>query len=76
MQLPSGKPLAVVLVGKFSVSTELRMRSPVDPVSTNTWSMLWHTAVPGTQMVTVVKAEFTFPSSAGRVLGPASTMIG
>ena len=31
-----------------------RLVAPVEPVSTITWSMLWHVVVPGTQMITVV----------------------
>src|SRR5262252_4705654 len=33
-------------------------RSPIEPVSTSTWSMVWQFEVPGTQTVTVTNAPF------------------
>src|SRR5665213_1891624 len=75
MQLPRGAPAGVMLTGRVNVNAEPRMRNPLDPVSTITWSMLWQVVVPGTQIVTVVNAASTlYP--AGRPVGPLSTTIG
>jgi hypothetical protein len=54
------------------VRTEDRIRSPSEPVSTWTWSIVWQLLVPGTHNVTVVKARSFEPM--GGFPGPASTI--
>ena len=55
----SATPLSSVDAGSGSVSTDPSKRRPVDPVSTSTWSILWHWLVPGTQTVTVTNRPLT-----------------
>ena len=48
------------------------IRRPLDPVSTLTWSMVWHVEVPGMQMVTLTNGTSTETVPGG----PSSTMSG
>jgi hypothetical protein len=47
-------------------------RKPKDPVSSKTWSMVWHTAVPGRQTVTLTYGTLNTPPAAA---GPLSTLM-
>jgi hypothetical protein len=68
-------PSAAVWRGKLRLvsSLEYKTRRPVEPVSSNTWSMVWHRALPpGSQIVTETYGKLTFLTS----VGPLSTVIG
>jgi hypothetical protein len=56
------------------VNTDDNKRSPEEPVSTSTWSMVWQVVVLGTQTVTLVNASFMVVKLCG--CGPASTVSG
>jgi hypothetical protein len=58
-QLASTLPAMSVLGASGSVTTDERRRSPSEPESTSTSSIVWQVEVPGTQMVTLVKRPFT-----------------
>ena len=51
------------------VSAEEKIRSPVEPVSTRTWSTSWQVVVPGVQTVTVTNDWLNAPCT-----GPLSTV--
>src|SRR5215472_9945478 len=66
-------PVASFTCGSESVGerTDEMIRSPVDPVSTWTWSIVWQLVLdPGAQRVTLVKIML------GMLAGPPSTMTG
>jgi hypothetical protein len=71
-----GSPLSSSAGGKVKDSSppaaDDKTRNPVDPVSTNTESMVWQVVVPGTQTLMLVKSPFTYPG----VGDPALTVIG
>src|SRR5579883_2383592 len=67
MHSTSAAPLLAFFGGSESplLSTDETMRSPLDPVSTLTWSMVWQLLVFGTQMVTLTKGTSTEPAPPG-----------
>src|ERR1700680_4897452 len=73
MHSPSGLLLESVRAGNAAGgdSAEARMRSPLEPVSTLTWSTVWHCVVAGTHSVTLTYAVLITPAAAA---GPASTV--
>src|SRR6266404_4273204 len=74
MQFATGLPFWVE-AGSCDVNVEANSLSPDDPVSTQTWSMLWQLDVPGTHMLTVTYPWLVFPIGAPFTTGPASTTI-
>ena len=49
------------------------IRRPYEPVSSSTWSIVWHTAVPGRHTVTLTNGALNWPPAPA---GPLSTTIG
>src|SRR2546422_6909271 len=54
----SALPLVSATAGSERLTCEDRMRSPSEPVSNCTFSMVWQFDEPGAQMVTATKASF------------------
>src|SRR5208282_3844765 len=70
MHSASGFP-PTVACGRAMFTCEASKRSPEEPVSTSTLSIVWQFAVPGTQMVTLAnRISTSSPPAAG---GPAFT---